>query len=313
MLDLIALRRENNKMISFRILIVTIAYLLQSSTLFAYQSDNTPVGMVLLTEGPVEVERDNSRTPPMLGDLLLAGDRLITGTGQVTLIYCPTQQMITVPSDTIAVLGASEFEVAAGPPPTLKAARGCALPEVALGEESLEHIGGLRVRGYAPIPLYLGGKVSVVRPTFRWAKLEGAETFHLTLSNLVGEKLWEYETTELSAPYPDTRPPLEEGSYLWELRGQAGARTTGFQNALFLVEPGPTPPTESGADDPFRLLRAMELESSGYYAEAAAELRAMLSGGPPDKRILGRMAWLYWNAGLIAAADEAMKRLKDDR
>ena len=300
-------------MISLRILIVSIACFLQSPAVFAYQSDNTPVGMVLLAEGSVEVERDNSRTPAMLGDLLLAGDRLITGTGQVTLIFCPTQQMITVRGGTVAMLRESEFEVAAGPTPTLKAARGCALPEVALGAESLEHVGGLRVRGYAPIPLYLGGKVSAVRPTFRWAVLEGTDKFYLTLSNLVGEKLWEYETTESSALYPATSPPLEEGSYLWELRGQAGARTTGFQNALFQVEPGPTPPTETGDDDPARLLRAMELESSGYYAEAAAELRAMLSDGPADNRILGRMAWLYWNAGLIAAADEAMKRLDNDR
>ena len=200
-----------------------------------------------------------------------------------------------------------------GPPPTLKAARGCALPEVALGAESLEHVDGLRVRGYPPIPLYLGGKVSAVRPIFLWAALEGTETFHLTLSNLVGEKLWEHETTELSAPYPATSPPLEEGSYLWELRGQAGVRTTGFQNALFQVEPLPTPVAENGDDDPSRLLRAVELESSGYYAEAAAELRAMLSDGPADHRILGRMAWLYWNAGLIAAADEAMKSLDNDR
>ena len=46
-----------------------------------------------------------------------------------------------------------------------------------------------------------------------------------------------------------------------------------------------------------------------HYAQSAGELRGLLSGDASDKRILGRLAWLYWNAGLIAAADETMRRL----
>ena len=113
----------------------------------------------------------------------------------------------------------------------------------------------------------------------------------------------------MSAAYPSTLTELTEGSYLWELRGQADTRTTGFQNALFQVEPSATLSSKAATDDAARLLRAMELESSGYYAESAGELRELLSGDASDKRILGRLAWLYWNAGLIAAADETMKRL----
>ena len=296
-------------MMSPRIVIVTFVFLLQPAALFATQSDSTPVGMVLGVDGGVEVERNGERTPVQLGDLLFGGDRVITGSGQATLVYCPSEQTITLAGGTVAALGADEVTFVEGDPTSMQQAGGCFLPQVALGAESLERVGGMRVRGYPPIPLYLGGRVSDVRPRFSWAVAEDTETYELTLSDIAGKILWEHKTTELSAAYPSTLPELAEGSYLWELRGQAGSRTTGFQNALFQVEPGLTLSSDSATDNAARLLRAMELESSGYYAQSAGELRGLLSGDASDKRILGRLAWLYWNAGLIAAADETMRRL----
>ena len=295
-------------MSSARIVIVTLVCLLQPAAASAIQSEGPPVGMMLAVEGGVEVERNDERTPVQLGDLMFSGDRLITGSGQATLIYCPSQQTITLAGGTVAALGADAVTFPEGDPTSVKQAGGCFLPQVALGAESLERVGGMRVRGYPPIPLYLGGRVSEVRPYFSWAAVDFTDTYHLTLSDITGQILWEHETTEWSAAYPPTLPELAEGSYLWELRGQTGSRTTGFQNALFQVEPSATLSSEASTDDATRLLRAMELESSGYYAESAAELRALLSGDASDKRILGRLAWLYWNAGLIAAADETMKR-----
>ena len=296
-------------MASLRIVIVTLVCLLQPVAAFEPQSEGAPVGMVLAVDGGVEVERNGERTPVQLGDLLFGGDRLTTGSGLATLIYCPSEQTIILAGGTVATLGRDAITFVEGNPRAVTEAGGCFLPQVALGAESLERVGGMRVRGYPPIPLYLGGRVSEVRPVFSWAASEGAETYDLTLSDITGQILWEFETTALSAAYPSTLTELAEGSYLWELRGQAGTRTTGFQNALFQVEPSATLSSKAATDDAARLLRAMELESSGYYAESAGELRGLLSGEAPDKRILGRLAWLYWTAGLIAAADETMKRL----
>ena len=256
-------------------------------------------------------ERAGERTPVQLGDLLFGGDRLITGSGVATLIYCPSEQTIMLGAGTMAALGADAVTFAEGAPMSVTKAVGCFLPQVALGAESLERVGGMRVRGYPPIPLYLGGRVSEVRPYFSWAAAQDTETYKLTLSDIAGQILWEYETGELSAAYPPTLPELEQGSYLWELRGQTEGRTTGFQNALFQVELSSTLSPEVVTTDADRLLRAMELESSGYYAESAGELRSLLSGDASDERILGRLAWLYWNAGLIAAADETMQRLDE--
>ena len=301
-------RGENDTMIPYRILLLVTVCLSQAALARAFQSTEGPLGMMLEVQGEVAVERENTRTPAVLADLLFAGDRVITGSGQAILIFCPSEQTITIDSGTVALLGSDTVSVVNGDPLSLDPAQSCVLPQVAVGAESLEQIAGLTVRGGSSIPLYVGGKISDVRPIFRWAAVENTETFYLTVSDLTGNTVWELQTAELSAAYPSTLPPLAEGSYLWELRGQNRNRTTAFQVALFQVEPHSIL-TSDPTDNPARLLRALELESFGYNAEAAQELRALLSGDSTDERILSRITWLYWNAGLIAAADETMKRL----
>ena len=59
-----------------------------------------------------------------------------------------------------------------------------------------------------------------------------------------------------------------------------------------------------------RLMRATELENAGYYSEAAAFYRELREESPDDVRLTSRLAWLYWNSGLIIAAGEEKKRLE---
>ena len=56
-------------------------------------------------------------------------------------------------------------------------------------------------------------------------------------------------------------------------------------------------------------MRAAVFENAGYYAEAAA-LYAEVRGEGLDPRIGQRLAWLYWNSGLIAAANVELDRLQ---
>ena len=115
-------------MISWRIVVVTLVCLLQTAAVFAAQSESAPVGMVLEVEGGVEVERNGERTPVQLGDLLFGGDRLITGSGQATLMYCPSEQTITLVGGTVAALGVDAVTFVEGNPTGVKQAGGCFLP-----------------------------------------------------------------------------------------------------------------------------------------------------------------------------------------
>ena len=300
---------DNESMSLYRLLITVAVCLFPTAIAYGTQSESAPLGMILGIDGSVLVERNELQRPAMLADLLFDGDRVITEAGEATLIFCPSTQTVGLGNNTAALLGMETFVIESGATPTVSPSRACMLPQVALGAESLEHVGALTVRGNPPVPLYLGGKISSRRPVFRWAAVEAADTYQLTLNDLTGTKVWEHQTTELNVAYPPSLEPLGDGDYLWELRAQIGNSTAAFQIALFTVDPAELPTSEPASNNADRLLRAMELEHFGYYADAAEELSALLSGNASDKPIVSRLAWLYSNAGLVAAADEAVTRL----
>src|SRR5262245_32256471 len=93
-----------------------------------------PVGMILMSDSAVQIQRGTSRTPARLGNLLYAGDRVITGTGQATFLFCPTNEKLSARSGITVELGPS---AAMGPDPSAltHVAAKCSLPQVALGAE----------------------------------------------------------------------------------------------------------------------------------------------------------------------------------
>ena len=266
------------------------------------------VGMVLETVGTVEIERAGSRSPAQLADLLFAGDRILAAAGEVAFLFCPTERRIGLSTGSLVELTTTEVTRVTGPEPAISPSI-CVLPQVALGAESMERVGGLRGRGYPAIPLYLGGPISQSRPVFRWGEVDGVESYRLTLTTEDGLPVWEETVPSTSIRYPETMPPLEQKNYRWEVLAERGAEVAGQQAANFTVKADPSLPAADGDDQGARLLRAAAFENAGYYAEAAA-LYSRVRGEGADARIGRRLAWLYWNAGLIAAANEELDRLQ---
>jgi hypothetical protein len=195
-----------------------------------------------------------------------------------------------------------------------RAAAKCALPQVALGKESLERVGGMRARGNPPIPLYLGGPVTSAHPTFAWAPFPGTQEYRLSVTDVNGDLVWESRGQAASVAYPQARPPLRDGEFTWDVSAMANGKIIAQQNATFQVKPNAELSAPPAANDPASLLlRATELENAGYFSEAAGYFRALRDTNAGDERLAQRLAVLYWNAGLIAAVNEEMDRLKPQK
>ena len=266
------------------------------------------VGMMLETLGTVEIERDGSRSPAQLADLLYAGDRVTAAEGEAAFVFCPTERRVGLSNGSVVELTSTEVTRVTGPEPGMSPTI-CVLPQVALGAESMERVGGLRGRGYPAIPLYLGGQISQARPLFEWGAVEGADSYRLTLTTEDGLPVWEESVSSTSLRYPESRPELEEKSYRWEVVAERGGEVAGQQAANFTVKLDRSLPSPVGDDQGSALVRAAVFENAGYYAEAAA-LYSEIRGEGSDSRIGQRLAWLYWNSGLIAAANVELDRLQ---
>ncbi len=266
------------------------------------------IGMLTQVRGQVFVQRGTAKVEARLADLLYAGDVLITGAGEAVIIYCPSSERMSIPGNATLELQADGVKVLKGAAPA-KAPAKCLLPRVALGKESLERVGAFRARGYPPIVQYLGGPITASRPTFAWEPIERATAYRLTLKDAEREEaLWETQTTLLTISYPDSRPPLQAGSYVWEVRAEGGGEILAQGTASIDVKPN-ADLSKAGAGPEAELTRALEFENAGYYAEAAAYFRKLREASPQDARLIRHLAWLYWNAGLIEAFNEEWKRL----
>ena len=103
---------------------------------------------------------------------------------------------------------------------------------------------------------------------------------------------------------PPTLPALPNGSYQLEIHADAEGKVIAQQATTFQVKPNADFSRQAGDDLASKVTRAFELEDAGYFAEAAVNYRALRAADPNDERIVRRLTWLYWQAGLIAAATE---------
>ena len=289
--------------------------------------DAPAVGMLLEVTGQTQIERSGSENIGQLADLLYVGDKVVVDSGNVTFMFCPSGQRISLENGAVAELGARGIATT-GPDPA-SSAMDCILPEVALGTESLEHIGSFQPRTiYDAIPLYTGGRISKSRPVFRWKEVGGVDSYELRLTNVAGVGVWTYRTEVNSAPYPESMRPLSDGAYTWELTAENRGQIMFQERTDFTVDTPGTDFEESleefrnsilrvfGIDDDEspeptgeKLTGAIRLENAGYYSEAA-ELYRQLRDQHPDGRITRRLVWLYSEAGLAAAADDELSELQ---
>ena len=249
----------------------TLLFLLISlTTLSTRAQSGPPLGMVLEATGAVEIERDGSRNELRLADLLYAGDRVITGSGQVAFVFCPTESRIGLAGDATIELTEAGISSLDGPGPTSNPVP-CGLPQVSLGAESMERVGALRGRGYPAIELYLGGQISQIRPSFHWGALEEVDSYHVSLTTEDGTFVWETDTSDSAAVYPESMSALGDGQiYRWEVTARSGNDIVG-QQAANLTIMGDASFEEARFDDD--LVRAVALENAGFYSESAALYR----------------------------------------
>lgn len=277
----------------------------------AKAQDGAAVGMLVQADGQVQIRRRGSQTAGRLADFVYPGDRLTVGLGRARLLFCPSSETIAVSDDSTIDITSKTIEAVRGVPVRQKEDR-CPLLRLELGSEALERIGGFRARASAPIALYIGGLVSAPRPTFRWGSVAGAQAYRVSLHDESGMMIWEEVTGALSLPYPASKPPLSAASYQWQVRAEAGAKILAERSVTFEFKPSTVSLRRSSGESSL-LMDAVALEIAGYHSEAAAAFREIRTAHPNDDRMIRHLAWLYWNAGLIDAANEEMKLLEARR
>ena len=269
------------------------------------------VGMILIPD-EARIERGSERLAARMGDFLMVGDSITATSGETVFVFCPSQEKVSLQAGSRVQLTDSRVTVLQGPDPNLGSLHGCEIPKIALGDEDLERIGGMSPRGPPWLIIYLGGPTSQRLPVFSWEEVAGAESYRVVVQDDSGKRIWEQTTTGGSLEYPVSAPRLKEGqNYSFEIRAKQDARTTVQGIVQFMIKPNPQLAEALQEGDSGELLmRAVALEKTGYYWEAAALYRLLRGKNPEDVRLTRRLAFLYWKAGLFAAADRELDRLK---
>ncbi len=276
----------------------------------AGQEETSALGLISRLQGQVFVEHGSARSAARLAELLFPGDRITTVAGQAVFLFCPDSSSFTVLERTTVEIAAAGVKTLKGAAPA-KSPSKCLLPRIALGRESMERFGGLRARNEAPLTLYLGGQVTTERPVFQWEAVSGAQSYSVTLRDANQDTVvWETSTDKTSAAYPESSPALGNIQYQWEVAALAGRTTLARGTAVLEVKPNAALSGAPAAPED-RLLRAIGLENEGYYAEAAFHYRELRDANPDDPRLTRHLAWLYWNAGLLVAANNELRRLAE--
>lgn len=267
--------------------------------------------MVLQATGAVTIQRESAKRPARIADLIYAGDRLETDTkGTAVVEYCPAGQKLSIGTGSAILFAASSYRAAKGAPPSTAVLK-CSLPQVALGSESLEHVGAMRGRGDPPLALYTGGTLATARPLFKWEPAAGVKQYKLTITDENDKTIWTAERpAALSELLLDASIALKPGtSYRWELVAEIDGKVAGRQSTFFEVKPN-SDLAAVPADPAARLQHVFALENAGYFAEAADIFRQIRAAQPDDARLTNHLVWLYWNAKLIEATNRELARLK---
>ncbi len=276
-------------------------------------AEGQPVGMIVQSTGRVVLQRSGTRQDARLADLLYANDQLSAVEGEASFLFCPVETHVSVAQGTSLKLSERGFEVAQGQPPATRTIRRCTLPQIALGSESLERAGSIRIRkaGLPEITLFLGGPVATETPRFRWNALAQTEEYEVSLLDEDGTEIWRKSTSASHLAYPDDQPPLTSGTYLWTVEATREGRAVAEATTRFEVRQWETALIPAGPLETEEALRtAVELETAGYFAEAAHFYSQLRTRHPEDERLTRHLVWLYQQAGLERAAQVERAKLQ---
>jgi phage protein U len=281
----------------------------------AAQNASSRVGWVVEVEGDVTLRRGTGRHKLPVAEFLFAGDEIVTAANsRAKFSFCPTSEHLTIASNSTIVVQAAAIRQSRGVAAARTKGSGCLLPQVALGKRDIDHIGAVAARG-TPILLYTGGRISTTRPRFTWSPVPNAEGYSLVLKNSDGRVLWTWEHAGQASEVrlPDNQAELGPGIYTWELTVRANGKVAARQSVNFDVKPRAqlsVAPSQTAAS---QLELAAAFENADYYSEAAAIYRTLRLQNPGDPRFTRHLLWLYYSAGLYAASNEELQKIKAEK
>jgi hypothetical protein len=261
-------------------------------------ADDTPVGLLSLVKGSVQIQRAGQKTPvaAKMADLVGPGDRLITGAGgEAVFIYCPDARSARLPSAGEVTFTARALQVTKGKLADDHKIAGCRLPTtLALSSASQQQVGlvktrGLELRLRAPVE---GVYISEPRPKFAWEPVKDAARYDVRLQNREEQVLYKTTVTGTDFQYPADGPALEPGQkYWWRVSavgkdGQMDVAGTFFQT--------------------------LPAEQAKEFKASEADLKKQAAANPKDTgpRIL--LAFLYEDNGMYDAAARSYNTLSNE-
>lgn len=264
---------------------VIIAVLLALS---AAVDDTTPVGLVSMVKGPVQIQRAGQKTPvaAKMADLVGPGDRLITGVGgEATFLYCPESRSARLPASGEVIFTNTALEVKKGKLADERKIAGCRLPStLALSASSQQQVGLMKTRG-VELSLRSPSQGTVIAdplPLFRWTLVKDAVKYEVVVRDREERVLYKTTVAGNEAVYPGSAPVLQPGQKYWWRVTAIGA--------------------EDKLGDAGDYFRTMPEAQAKEFKVAAADLKKQIAGAPLDSgpRIL--LGFLYEENGMYDAA-----------
>jgi hypothetical protein len=246
----------------------------------------TPVGLLSLVSGDAQIVRSGqtNAAPARTADLIAAGDRVITVTGEVTFLFCPQSKTAKLGPGAEIEFAAAAYTVKKGAVSGEKQVPSCRLPStLTLASASNVQSGMLRLRG-ANLLLRSPSRTNTatLQPQFEWEPVERAQKYEVRVLDREERILWRSEVTGTSVEYPADATALQWGQrYRWRVTARDANENLDEATTFFSVLPA---------------------EQAQDVRLAEDSLRAMVEQNPEDNWPRFLLAFLYEERGMLDQA-----------
>lgn len=252
-----------------------------------------PVGLLTAVKGTVQIQREGKPAPftARPAELLLAGDRVITGNASSTaFIFCPGKRAGQIDAAAEVLFDAAAIKTVRGGISGGRAINGCQVPAALITASDTSQQAGLTHFRGSSLVLVSPSRTNVANrhPVFRWMPVDGAKSYEVKLLNRDERVIWSSTVTASRTEYPGNAEDLQWGSrYFWRVAARDGDDVV----------------AEAGSW--FKLLQS--IEADGVNSEVA-QLAATLKANPSDEGTRFLLAFLYEQNGML---DEAARVYAD--